>query len=93
MRSHLSSGYSSYFSLINFVLVLTSYYEGSCENCTETMKQKCYCGKEQEERICGTDIIDNAMGEERHFSCGALCDRYWLVLCFVFWLIVTSSGY
>jgi transcriptional repressor NF-X1 len=51
-------------------------HAGDCPPCKEKMNQTCYCGKEEEERICGSEsLIDLASGEERHFSCNRQCGR------------------
>uniref|UniRef100_A0A6B2KX83 R3H domain-containing protein n=1 Tax=Arcella intermedia TaxID=1963864 RepID=A0A6B2KX83_9EUKA len=51
-------------------------HPSDCSKCDQKMTQKCYCGRTEEVRVCGSEeVIDMAHKEERHFSCGEVCDR------------------
>eukprot|EP01091_Cochliopodium_minus_P011609 TRINITY_DN3335_c0_g1_i2.p1 TRINITY_DN3335_c0_g1~~TRINITY_DN3335_c0_g1_i2.p1 ORF type:complete len:394 (-),score=100.20 TRINITY_DN3335_c0_g1_i2:76-1257(-) len=48
---------------------------GDCGNCTEIELQVCYCGETEQEKTCGTGELDESSGEERYFSCAAICNQ------------------
>lgn len=50
-------------------------HPGPCQKCTKQLPMKCYCGKTEEERTCGTEVEDKASGETRHFTCGSICGQ------------------
>jgi transcriptional repressor NF-X1 len=54
-------------------------HPGPCRPCSQTMRQKCYCGKQAPLRTCGTEeMVDTSVfpDDPRHFPCGDVCDRF-----------------
>lgn len=48
-------------------------HEGPCKPCQRDETQRCYCGKHEEVRRCGTGAIDKSRGDLRHFACPEVC--------------------
>jgi hypothetical protein len=54
-------------------------HPGTCAPCEETLKQRCYCGKVEDVRTCGTEeVVDTSVygtADPRHFSCKSVCGK------------------
>eukprot|EP01122_Echinamoeba_exundans_P013528 TRINITY_DN5919_c0_g1_i1.p1 TRINITY_DN5919_c0_g1~~TRINITY_DN5919_c0_g1_i1.p1 ORF type:complete len:1247 (-),score=99.08 TRINITY_DN5919_c0_g1_i1:1399-5055(-) len=54
-------------------------HQGACAPCDERIKQRCYCGKVEDIRTCGTEeAVDTSVygaSDPRHFSCKNRCGK------------------
>eukprot|EP01117_Protostelium_nocturnum_P015566 TRINITY_DN6052_c0_g4_i4.p1 TRINITY_DN6052_c0_g4~~TRINITY_DN6052_c0_g4_i4.p1 ORF type:complete len:1098 (+),score=309.46 TRINITY_DN6052_c0_g4_i4:146-3439(+) len=50
-------------------------HDGQCAPCEVPEQQRCYCGKKEEVRNCGSGRVSTFNGRKAHFSCAQLCDR------------------
>ena len=50
-------------------------HKGDCGECNQITLQICYCGETEQEKRCGTGDLDTSSGEDRFFSCNAICNQ------------------
>lgn len=52
---------------------IATCHAGPCAPCTYPQTQKCYCGRQKEEKTCGTGTFDSF--SDGHYSCSTICDK------------------